>query len=91
MLTPEEEVDAMLNDCETGRKGVVESNTKLAAGIVSFLDAKANGDERAEHVSLNWFYPTKLRPAFGGPKTLHTIRAFIREVLKRDPSTGLPL
>lgn len=86
-----EEVDIMLEDCITYKPGMIELNAPLAEAIEYFMQLRAAEDKRVGHITLAWFYEKKLRPKFGGPKKIDTVKKFIREVLVRDPSTGKPL
>ncbi len=89
MPTSQEEVDAMLEDCLPPRKpGMIENNPKLAKAIEHFMDLKRSCDSRVKHLTLTWFYGTQLHRKYGGPKKIETVKRFVREILKRDPSTG---
>lgn len=72
-------------------QSVISNNKPLAAAIKEFLERKAAGDEKCAHLTLNWFYTTGLRDHFDGPRCMNTVRKFVREILKLDPSTGNPL
>lgn len=88
MSTTEDEVDALLEDCNPRKPGMIEKNKPLAKAITHFMKLKFNEDERVEHVSLAWFYENKLRPKYNGPKKIETVKKFISEVLMLDPETG---
>lgn len=72
-------------------QSVVAENLPLAEAIQEFLARKAAGDEQCAHLSLHWFYLQSLRDHFNGPRCMNTIRKYVREILKLDPSTGKPL
>ena len=83
-------VDSLLDELPEHRKTrAMDAYPELRAALVRFLDLKATNDERAR-VSFQWFYQNKLQPTFGGP-THHAARNWIRDVLKRDASTGKAL
>ena len=83
-----DDVEQLLDEVpEVRTRNIIEDNKPLADAISYFLRLKAEGDPRA-HVSLKWFFENKLRPKYGGPKTVDTVRKFARDVLNRDPSTG---
>lgn len=82
---PQNIVDQLLNEVDAPRKrNVIADNKPLADAIKYFLELKRTGDEKVKHLSLAWFYRTKLRDRFDGPKTLDTVRTFVREILKVD-------
>lgn len=92
MSDSENFVDSLLDDIEPPQKrNMIIKNKPLAEAIAYFLGQKAAGDERAKHLSLAWFYVTHLRDRFGGPRTVDTVRTYVRDVLGLDPSTGEPL
>ena len=85
-------VNDLLDDVTVpGRRSIVADNEPLADAILQFLQLKATGHPKAVHISLKWFYENKLRPEFGGPQTMDTVRSYVRNILKLDPATGNPL
>lgn len=86
---PSSVVDDLLNDLDMpSKRNVVSDNADLAEAIAHFLDLKAAKDERVQGITLAWIYKNKLRDRFGGPRTMDTVRTYVREILKRDLSTG---
>lgn len=86
---PESIVEELLNDIDMPtRRNVISQMPELGTAIEHFLDLKRDRDERVAHLTLAWFYTNKLRPRFGGPKTMDTVRAYVRDILRRDPQTG---
>lgn len=73
------------------KRNVICDNEPLGDAILEFLQLKATGHPKAAHLTLTWFYEKKLRPEFGGPASMHTVRTYVREILKLDPATGNPL
>jgi len=88
---PADIVDDLLDEVDTATKrNMISDNPDLAAAIARFLDLKASSDERVQGITLSWFYVNKLRDRFGGPRTMDTVRSYVRDVLKRDHITGAP-
>ena len=86
---PSDIVDTLLNDLDMpSKRNVISDNADLAAAVRHFLDLKKANDPRVAGITLAWFYKNKLRDRFGGPRTMDTVRTYVREILKRDPSTG---
>jgi len=86
---PEDIVNDMLADVTIpAKRNVISDNEPLAAAISHFLDLKHRDDDRVRGITLAWFYREKLRDRFGGPRTMDTVRAFARDILRRDPITG---
>ena len=72
-------------------QSVILDNLPLCAAILEFLLRKADSDPKCAHLTLSWFYMNSLRDHFRGPRCMHTVRKYVREILKLDPSTGKPL
>ena len=72
-------------------QSVISDNKPLAEAIQEFLSRKAAGDPKCAHLTLNWFYTNCLRSEFDGPVCMNTVRKYVRDILKLDPSTGNPL
>jgi len=92
MKDPKTVVDELLDEATPpGKRNVINDNPSLSAAIKRFLELKAKGDKRAKHLTLNWFYMNQLRERFNGPRTMDTVRIFVRDFLKLDPATGKAL
>jgi hypothetical protein len=89
MTDPRCRVDDMLSSCppEPRNRSVIDDNPDLIAALERFFELKRAGKA---HVSFGWFYRQKLREAFDGPHE-RTVRDFIRNRLKIDPTTGRSL
>ena len=89
---PEDIVNDLLADVDIpAKRNVISDNEPLAAAIRHFLDLKLRDDDRVRGITLAWFYREKLRDRFGGPRTMDTVRSFARDILKRDPISGVAL
>ena len=91
MPTPKDEVDALLKNCNQRKLSMIEKNKPLAEAITHFMHLTQSADTRVEGLSLNWFYENKLRPKYGGPSKIDTVKKFVREILLQDPTTGKSL
>jgi hypothetical protein len=84
----EAEVRELLSaDSGPATKHVLHNNPALVAAIRYFLELKAAGDPSAS-MGLPWLYRNGLRDKFDGPRWYGTVRAYVRDVMKLDPSTG---
>jgi len=84
-------IDDLLTDLPRGTRNVIEDNEPLAEAVQHFMQLKRDGDERVKGITLRWFYLNKLRDRFDGPRWHGTVRKYVIEVLKMDPSTGKAL
>lgn len=83
-------IDELLDDVPAKKsRSTLASMPDLVEHIKDFLRLKVAGDERA-HVSLNWFYRSKLQPLFSGP-SMDVVRRYVRDELRLDIVTGEPL
>ena len=82
-------VDDLLGEVQIpSRRNVISDNKDLAQAIEHFLDLKLRSDPRVQGLTLSWFYTHKLRDRFSGPRTMDTVRAYVRNILNREVSTG---
>ena len=88
MLSPEEEVEAMLAKGGPTSRNSICKNEPLSRAIQHFMKLLAEGKT---NITLNWIYDRKLRELYAGPKQINTVKQYVRDVLKLDPMTGLPL
>ena len=89
--TPEQQVEELLKKMPSNLQGgPVANNPDLANAIAHFMKLKAAGDPSA-HVTLDWFYTHALRDQFSGPKSITTVKTYVREFLKLNFQTGNPL
>ncbi len=87
MSKPQHVVNALLKGVDVPTKHMLHDTPKLVSAIKYFLELKATRHPLAS-VSLPWFYREKLRERFDGPRWYGTVRSYVRDVMKLDPTTG---
>lgn len=85
-------VAKLLSDvARPGKRNVISDNAELSKAITDFLDLKEANDDSVCGITLSSFYLNQLRTVTGGPRTMDTVRTYVREILRRDPKTGRAL
>lgn len=89
---PKSLVDKLLSGVtRPGKRNVISDNAELARAIVDFLDLKEANADSVCGITLASFYLNQLRTVTGGPRTMDTVRSYVREILQRDHKTGKAL